>query len=282
MREKSLSIDGTSIAYQYYPGDDALTPIFYIHGWLDNAASFSPLVPLLANHPGYAFDLPGHGHSSHLPAFGYYHFIDGVSLSIAFMKAITERPFILVGHSLGGCLASIIAGSIPEQIEKLILLDAIGPLTTDADQCAIQYQKYLKQHAKVKQRRPHNYPSITAACKHRASQGYISEANVQAIVERGIIEDAKHQYNWRHDPRLLLPSPLKMSQTQVLAFLTQISAPTLLLNASKGFKFNEAHYQQRIAAIDNIKVHTIDAGHHLHIEAAQQCAEYINDFIPRC
>lgn len=43
-----------------------------LHGWLDNAASFSLLAPLLANQRILALDLDGHGYSGHRPAGAQY------------------------------------------------------------------------------------------------------------------------------------------------------------------------------------------------------------------
>ena len=39
--------------------------VLCLHGWLDNAASFVPLAPLLDRLDVVALDLPGHGHSEH-------------------------------------------------------------------------------------------------------------------------------------------------------------------------------------------------------------------------
>ena len=38
-----------------------------LHGWLDNAASFIPLAPLLKPLDLVALDMAGHGHSQHRP-----------------------------------------------------------------------------------------------------------------------------------------------------------------------------------------------------------------------
>lgn len=280
MEEKILTINQLDISYKEYNQHQSAPPIIFIHGWLDNAASFDQLIPLLANNHSLVIDLPGHGLSGHIPPYNYYHFIDGVSLLIELINQIATKPCILVGHSLGGCLASIVAGSIPSKIAKLVLLDAIGPLSVAASQSAKQYQKYINQYQLLANKGQRAYPSIDSACAHRAKSGYISSKLVRNIVERGLKKDGEH-YKWRHDPRLLLPSPLKMTQQQVLSFLSEITAPTLLIHATNGFKIAPEPYQQRINAVANIKVETLDCGHHLHIEQPQQCAEKILKFLCR-
>lgn len=62
-------------------GSRSVQPIIAVHGWQDNAGSFDKLAPLLCEEGFsiYAIDLPGHGHSSHLPpGCTYYLLWDGV------------------------------------------------------------------------------------------------------------------------------------------------------------------------------------------------------------
>ena len=53
-------------------------PVLAFHGWLDNAATFDNLAPLLPELRILSIDLPGHGHSDHRPSGSSYYFIDMV------------------------------------------------------------------------------------------------------------------------------------------------------------------------------------------------------------
>ncbi len=55
-------------------GAEGTPKVLALHGWLDNAASFVPLAAQLADIDLVAPDLPGHGHSAHLPAGADYSF----------------------------------------------------------------------------------------------------------------------------------------------------------------------------------------------------------------
>ena len=52
-------------------GDKKNPPILALHGWLDNAASFARLAPLLKEYYVISIDFPGHGKSDHYP-FGRF------------------------------------------------------------------------------------------------------------------------------------------------------------------------------------------------------------------
>lgn len=278
MKEKKINVNGLNIAYLEYYENETEIPLIFLHGWLDNAASFNQLIPHLKPRHSLILDLPGHGLSDHIAPYAYYHFIDGISQVIALLDALSIDKVILVGHSLGGCLASMIAGSIPQRIHQLILLDALGPISAKACDSGIHYQNYIKQLQNIGKKSLRTYTSIAQACQVRGQNGYLKAELVRDIVNRGMSSHDKG-YRWRHDPRLMLSSPLKMTQSQVVSFLKEVTAPTLLLNALKGFSFNPDLMKERIDAVKNIKVKNINCGHHLHIELPQVCAKYINDFL---
>ena len=98
-------------------GNTAGRPWLGLHGWLDNAATWTTLAPLLPDDVHLvALDLPGHGQSDHLPEGVHYHDVEHVAHIHRAVNYLQWGRFSLLGHSLGGGLASLYtAGSLPHQ-----------------------------------------------------------------------------------------------------------------------------------------------------------------------
>ena len=108
-------------------------PVVSLHGWLDNAASFSGLGPLLGeSHHLIALDLPGHGASSHLPLASSRNFIDWVPFIDDALDALGVERVVFVSHSMGAAISLLYSGARPERVDKLVLLEGIGPMTQEA------------------------------------------------------------------------------------------------------------------------------------------------------
>lgn len=96
-----------------------------LHGFGSNAGTFQRLIPHLRWKGSLVLvDLPGHGRSSR-PGAG--------PAPDRMAQAIAERlgtlgleRFELIGHSLGGLVATRIAGMIPVQVTKLSLISCAG------------------------------------------------------------------------------------------------------------------------------------------------------------
>ncbi|KAH8064392.1 hypothetical protein JL722_1257 [Aureococcus anophagefferens] len=107
----------------------------FLHGWLDNAASFERLAPLLASDPSFAdvvlLDLAGHGLSDHRNAA--YHVVDYAAEAVAVADVLFGRArFNVAGHSLGGGVALLVAGAWPERIARVAALESVGVLSAPA------------------------------------------------------------------------------------------------------------------------------------------------------
>ncbi len=280
VEEIRIELPGGSLAARAW-GEPDRAPMLALHGWLDNAASFDALAPLLSSeHYVVALDLSGHGRSSHRAPGAWYHYVDYFDdLRIALDHFGWTRATLL-GHSLGGTLASLFAALYPERVERLLLIEALGPLTVAPEQALAQLRRGLDERAAFASRRPLRvFVGVDAAIAVRRAASDLSESAARALVERGL-RAVEGGYVWASDPRLTLASPQRFTEAEVLAMLRGVSAPTLLILADPATSYlPDSMMAPRIARVRGIEVVRIAGNHHLHLESAERVFESIARFL---
>lgn len=277
MKEFNLSIPGLTIACKSW-GKDSNPPLLALHGWLDNANTFDGLAPFLdEKFHLIAVDLPGHGLSSHLPDGSHYHFTDGIFAVVNIINALGFGKIHLLGHSMGACLASLVAGVTGDITLSLSLIEGLGPLTSPENSASLQLSDYLKHQILCDKKPVKGYESLEMAAAARAKRGHVSLAIARKLCQRGIKKE-EHLYYWQHDRRLLVPSPLRMTEEQVLSCLQNIKAKTCLIWASRGFSFNLETMRTRMGAIKALETHQLTGGHHVHMEKPEKVAALLLQF----
>ena len=108
-------------------GHPSEKPLLALHGWLDNAASFAYLGPLLGGYYVVAPDLTGHGLSACRSADASYQIWDDLPEILGVLQELGWDSFQLMGHSRGAIIASLLASAFPERVRALALLDALSP-----------------------------------------------------------------------------------------------------------------------------------------------------------
>jgi pimeloyl-ACP methyl ester carboxylesterase len=260
-------------------------PILALHGWLDNASSFAPLANYFLNNGLdfhlIAIDFPGHAHSSWRPTRTVFSFID----YIADIKAVTDHfqwdKFTILGHSMGGGLGSLFAGTFPDVIERLILIEALGPVTREANEApenlALAIQRFLDHSNKDPESAI--FRSIDQLVKLRLRAGKMKDESARLLIERGteVLEDGN--FRLRRDPRLNLPSFLRLTEDQVIAFLKRIHVPSLLIWGDQGYQWEKKILEGRANAVANLKQITLAGNHHIHMDEPEVVGEQIVRFL---
>lgn len=252
-------------------------PVLAVHGWLDNAASFDALAPLLPGLRLAAVDLPGHGRSSHRPPGVPYHFVDFIPDVVAAAGALGWERFALLGHSLGGGIASFIAAILPERVTGLAMIEGLGPPTSLPADGPANLRKSMEQMDALRRKSPPVYSSVEAAIQARCEGSGLSWLAATRLVERGL-QPLGQGFVWRTDPRLRFVSPLYLSEPQILAYMEQIQAPALLLCGDAGYLVKRAYMQDRYARIADLSVKIVPGGHHPHLEDPESCARWLRPF----
>lgn len=252
-------------------------PVLALHGWLDNAASFDRLGPLLSGTRLVALDLPGHGHSDHRPAGSHYHFIDFVPDVIAAADALGWHRFALLGHSLGAGIASFVAAVVPERIHHLGLIEGLGPLSGKADKGPAVLSKSMRQMNELPRKAPPVYPSLEDAIQARMAAGGLSWQAAATLASRGT-RRTDAGISWRSDPQLTLTSPIYLTEEQVRGFIACIKAPTLLIQGESGYLRNRGFMADRYALLPQLATEVLAGGHHLHLEDPEPSARILAQF----
>jgi pimeloyl-ACP methyl ester carboxylesterase len=278
-RELEIELPHLRLAARVF-GDPVLPKLLALHGWLDNAASFDRLAPLLSAHFHIvAVDLPGHGRSAHRPPGLWYHYIDYLGDVLAAADALGWERFGLLGHSLGGAIASMIAGVAGERIERLLLIEALGPMTLPPEQALGHLQRSLGERGQVGTLRVFANEELAAQARMRSNGLTLSRDAAMALIARGTMAVAGG-VSWSSDQRLTLTSPVRYTEEQILSVLAGVTAPTLLVLADPSPPFlTESMIARRAAQVRNLRVVRIPGSHHLHLEDPGPVAKTILDFV---
>lgn len=248
-----------------------------IHGWLDNAASFDVLAPLLENFNVVAIDLAGHGLSGHRCDGVFYSDSQYLADIAAIVEQLQWQQFCLLGHSMGAGLALEYAGLFADQVSQLVVLDAIGAPGYSAAKSLANNRRAISQFNRFQNKPSPVYPSYQALLKARMnSVASISETNAKGLLIRGA-KQLNDGWTWRHDNRLRFPTPQRLSEDYWQRVCEQVSAPLLVVMAKQGWQWPTGLVERRLAYFKQVDMHEVEGGHHFHMEtAASALAELIN------
>ncbi|MBE8470265.1 alpha/beta fold hydrolase [Streptomyces justiciae] len=125
----TLKANGITLAYRTWGPEDA-PPVLLLHCRGADGADWAPIAERLAAGPRrvYAPDLRGHGRSDWPGGYACEAMRDDV---LGFLDALGIRRTDLVGHSLGGTVAYLLAQHDPDLVRRLVLEDVPAPFPLD-------------------------------------------------------------------------------------------------------------------------------------------------------
>lgn len=272
----SYSIDHGQIAgLALGSSEQAEVSVLFLHGWLDNAASFQTVMRHLHQlAPQWhlcAVDLPGHGLSSHKSVGSYYPFHDYIDDIHQLLLTISPNRLVLVGHSLGALIASCYSAAFPEQVAGLVQIEGLAPLAESSENSVERIRRGVISRQRLRRKAERYYLNLTDAIQHRSSVNQLPMHLIEPIVVRGI-QQVNERWYWRHDRKLKSDSLYRQSFAHAQQILENIVCPHQLILGDQGF---ESLKQEISHAHPSINPCIISGGHHCHLQQPVQVAELI-------
>jgi pimeloyl-ACP methyl ester carboxylesterase len=257
-----IKANGINIHY-YRTGNGSLPPIVMSHGYTDNGLCWTDLAHALEKkYDVVMYDLRGHGLSD-APATGYS-IEDNVSDIVGLIKALKLEHPVIIGHSLGGSIAAVVAAQYPDIPKKAVLIDPPGLVKPmfETSEDMNRARSWFTQDMNNLNRLSKEDLIKVAAQRHPA----ISEA------ARGRWADSKMQMKPQIIDSVLTIPPLK-------PYLPKITVPTLILKADANDTVRKMELDA-VSKLPNIKlVHIKGAGHLVHLEKPEESLAVLNEFL---
>jgi pimeloyl-ACP methyl ester carboxylesterase len=277
-QERTFEYDGMTFHAQEW-GQPGGRPILALHGWLDNAASFFRLAPLIEGAHIIALDMAGHGRSDHRPGCRPYNVLDDIREIYAIADQLGWQTFNIMGHSRGAIMSMLAAGTFPERISSVALIDGLWPPSVKAEDAPQQLAQSILDNQNPRKTKLKVYDSVEQmkTALINSHWKYSPEA-AQALLDRGV-KAVKGGFTWSSSPHLRTASSMKLTEAHIEAFVRRIEVPVKLIVAKEGLPQLFQQYQEDVAVFKNIDVVVLSGGHHLHMESeALKVAEIFNRF----
>ncbi len=234
MRDCRFDLDGIVLEALRY-GEGRSLKVLALHGWLDNAASFGLLAPLLNECDVVVLDLAGHGKSGFRTGRASYNIWQDLIEVRQVAEQLNWERFALLGHSRGAMISSLYAGTFPEQVLGLCLIDAVTPVAISESDLPKQLAQSIRHLRGINQKQSSYFSTYDEAALARMRGMFpLSETASRLLAERAVREN-QHGFYWHYDKRLLVASEIRLSNAQCKAFVDAIECRVKVIAATDGF-----------------------------------------------
>ena len=264
---------------QWGPSDQP--PVVLLHGWMDCAAAWQLLVDGLPDDwPLLAVDWPGYGRSAWRTDRYWFsdHFAE---LDWLLSEVSPQTPVRLIGHSMGGTVASMYAGIRPQRVRWAVNLEGFGMPELPHAQLPGFIAGWLDSLRAPPTARTYASLDELAVVIRRANPR-LPAAHAYYLASVWARE-ADDQFVMRADPRQQSRTPIRYTRGEVEACWSQVTAPMLLLYGSDSIHMQKAMGTDALKRMRQLmpalRAESIaDAGHLLPYEQPQRVAQAIRSF----
>ncbi|KAL2766130.1 protein ABHD11 isoform 2 [Daubentonia madagascariensis] len=253
-------------------GEAALPAVVFLHGLLGSKTNFNSIAKALAQQTGrrvLTVDARNHGDSPHSPDVSY----EAMSQDLqGLLPQLGLVPCVLVGHSMGGKTAMLLALQRPELVERLIAID-ISPVETTSSS---NFEAYVAAMRAI------DIPDEVPRSRARKLADEQLSSVVQDVAVRQFLLTNLVEVDGRFTWRVNLDA-LAQHLDQILAFPQQQESypgPTLFLLGGNSQFVHPSHHPEIMRLFPRAQMQTVpNAGHWVHADCPQDFMAAVRGFL---
>ena len=270
-REGTVRVDGLRLHYAAW-GPRSAPPLLLLHGGAGNSHWWDWVAPRLAgDFRVLAPDFPGHGQSE-WPRPPRYRMEDFVRAVLSFADALGIGRLDLVGHSMGGKVAMLLAARSTRRARSLVVVDGTPNISADG----------LAEMRRIGARGLRRFPSRQAAAsafRLIPPETVARPARLRALAAYS----TRHcgHGRWRIGPDR--DFFVHVVPQVAWPLLPRIACPTLILRAERSAILDRRTAQAMRRAIPRSTLREArGTHHHLILERPDEVARLIREFLSGC
>jgi esterase len=244
--------DGLRLSYLDSGG--AAPVLLALHGHLNEARFVDTgALPDYAGYRVIALDQRGYGESDHASG---YELDDYAADALALLDHLEVPTAVVLGHSLGAAVAYTLAARAPDRVRALVIVDMAADITGD-----------LSITRSWPTRAPSRDALVEAFGFMGANQAYVMREypdgwgvpwSADDMVTSQFAIDGDHWDDW-----------------------LATSMPTLLIHGTRSQTLSTEQAEEMAARRPNTELHHLEAGHAVYIDAREQYAQVVGEFLSK-
>jgi len=255
--------------------------VVLVHGFLDMAWGWERVVRagLARDLHVIAPDMRGHGDSDRVGAGGYYYFLDYVADLASIVEELGRSRVSVVGHSMGGMIASYYAGVFPESVHRLALLEGIH--APEASPGPARVRDWITSWRRVREHAPRTYASVQeAAARLRQHDALLREDLALELAQHGTRETSEG-WVFKHDPLHLTRGPYPFRVDWAEPLWRAITCEVLLVDGGESrLHLASADRERRLACFPSARMATVPgAGHMMQRHQPEALSRLLLEFL---
>lgn len=260
------------LSYKLLDGEAARPALVFLHGLFGSKTNFNSIAKALAQQTGrrvLTVDARNHGDSPHSPDMSYEVMSQDVQHLLTQLGLV---PCVLIGHSMGGRTAMLLALQRPELVERLIAVD-ISPVATTSNTDIPSYVAAMRA-VDIPDEVPH---SSARKLADQQLSTVIRHTAVREFLLTNLVE-VDGRVVWR-----LNLEALAQHMDKIFAFPPQQGSypgPTLFLLGGNSQHVLPGHHAEIRRLFPQVQMQTVpDAGHWVHADRPQDFMAAIRGFL---